>query len=101
MGDPSLDPTKPEVLLYIPTDQGPKLAGIEFAFGIGPPDSPVPDPALPAPALFGHTFDGPMEGHGLGQPPHYDLHLWLWQENPDGLFTGFNSRAELPWTITN
>ena len=23
-------------------------------------------------------------------PPHYDLHVWLYRENPDGMLAAFN-----------
>ncbi len=45
------------------------------------------------PALFGVSFDGPMEGHHPLLPSdlhHYDLHVWLWKENPSGLFKPIN-----------
>jgi hypothetical protein len=25
--------------------------------------------------------------------PHYDLHVWLYRENPKGMFTQFNPKA--------
>src|SRR6266498_2895652 len=27
---------------------------------------------------------------------HYDLHVWLWQDNPTGLFAPFNPRLACP-----
>jgi hypothetical protein len=45
------------------------------------------------PSLFGQEFDGPMEGHGPGQPIHYDLHVWLWKKNPAGMFAPFNPKV--------
>ena len=26
----------------------------------------------------------------LDMPPHYDLHVWVWQANPAGIFAPFN-----------
>ncbi len=79
--DPFVDPLTPEVLLYVPTDGGLKLVGVEY-FAV--------DVAQPAPVLFGQTMNGPMPGHEPPQPDHYDLHVWLWQGNPDGIFGDFN-----------
>jgi len=31
-----------------------------------------------------------MPGHHPGMPVHYDLHVWLWQDNPMGMFALFN-----------
>jgi hypothetical protein len=42
------------------------------------------------PELFGQGFEGPMRGHEEGMPVHYELHVWLWEVNPNGLYAGFN-----------
>ena len=31
-----------------------------------------------------------MPGHNPQMPWHYDLHVWFWEDNPDGLFAPFN-----------
>jgi len=41
------------------------------------------DPAEPA-------FDGPMAGHNPQMPWHYDLHAWVIENNPAGLFSQWN-----------
>ncbi|MDQ3956079.1 MAG: hypothetical protein M3285_11095 [Actinomycetota bacterium] len=48
------------------------------------------------PSLFGQPFDGPMPGHGPGMPVHYDLHVWVWRSNPDGIFAQWNPRVTCP-----
>lgn len=94
--DPAVRILEPEILLYIETKNGMKLLGVEYFSGIGPPDAPVPDPAPPAPVIFGRPMDGPMLGHEPGQPPHYDLHVWLWRGNPAGTFAPFNPTVSCP-----
>lgn len=91
--DPAISLLEPEVLLYSETEDGMKLLGVEYFYGIGAPDTPIPDPAPPSPILFGRAFDGPMDAHEPGQPPHYDLHVWLWQANPSGIFAPFNPKV--------
>ena len=86
----------PEILLYVETEEGMKLIGVEYIFPIGPPDAPVPNPAPPAPVLFGRPFDGPWLGHEPGQPPHYDVHVWVWQANPEGIFAQWNPNVSCP-----
>jgi hypothetical protein len=87
-----LDPTKPQVLLYIPTSDGKlKLAGAEWF---------VPySKGMKAPELFGHKFYGPMYGHYPVMPKslvHYDLHVWLFSQNPNGMFAPTNSSFSCP-----
>ena len=88
--DSVVDLTTPEILMYATSGEGLKLIGVEYFVGVGAPDAPVPDPAPPAPILFERPFDGPMPGHIPGMPPHYDLHVWIWQPNPDGMFAAWN-----------
>ena len=94
--DPAENILEPEILLYIETGGGMKLLGVEYFYGIGAPDTPIPNPAPPAPILFGRGFDGPMDAHEPGQPPHYDLHVWVWQANPSGMFAPFNPNVSCP-----
>ncbi len=42
------------------------------------------------PNLLGQPFQGPMEGHEPLIPQgfhHYDLHAWLFKDNPQGMFS--------------
>lgn len=90
--DGVFDPRKPEELLYIPhpSGKGLKLAAIEF-------HKPDDDQNLATnpdrPTLFERPFDGPMAGHGPGEPIHYDLHVWVHLRNPNGMFAMFNPAA--------
>lgn len=79
------DPLKPEVLLYADTDDGLRLVGVEYFQA---------DAGQPRPEVFGQPFDGPMPGHEPGMPVHYDLHTWLWQHNPGGMFAPWNPAVE-------
>jgi len=67
-----------------------KLVGVEYFMGIGAPGASVPENPPPAPILFGRAFDGPMLGHDPEMPPHYDMHVWLWEANSSGIFEMFN-----------
>ena len=92
--NPAISLLEPEILLYVETADGLKLVGVEYFQGIGAPDTAVPNPAPPAAVLFGRPLDGPMEAHEPGQPPHYDLHVWVWQANPAGMFAPFNPNVK-------
>lgn len=106
-----IDPERPEVLLYLPTGDGFRLVGVEwvqpvllrdpatnqvapwFAPGPWPPSYQV---LTPTPTLFGHTFQGYMPGHVPGMPWHWDLHAWVWANNPNGMFAQWNPSISCP-----
>jgi len=86
-----LNPSKPPILVYLPTAGGGfQLVAAEYF-------KPDADQNVKTdgdrPTLFGRAFDGPMLGHAPGMPIHYDLHVWLWKHNPSGLFAPFNPEA--------
>jgi hypothetical protein len=79
------DPMKPNVLIYEPVDGKLELVAAEWL---------VPLAAVKErPNLFGIPFQGPMEGHEPLIPQgfhHYDLHAWLFKDNPLGMFAPTN-----------
>ena len=101
--DMNMNVTQPEVLLYETMKNGKlRLIGVEYFVpvivnGAGPWFGPGPPPEgqfNSAPSLFGQTFDGPMPGHEPGMPWHYDLHVWIWKNNPSGMFANFNPNVQ-------
>ena len=79
------DPLKPNVLLYEPVDGKLKLVGAEWLVPLAA--------AKERPSLLGQPFQGPMEGHEPLIPQgfhHYDLHAWLFKDNPLGMFSPTN-----------
>lgn len=88
---PTLDPLKPQVLLYEWVNGELHLTGAEWF-------APV-EVAPEAPTIFGRTLEGPMVGHEPILPRelhHWDLHVWLWKDNPNGLFHPTNSTVTCP-----
>lgn len=81
--DAEVDPTRPEILLYLPTEDGDRLVGVEWFV-------PAALTGGETPELYGVPFDGPMAGHAPGMPEHYDLHVWAWRHNPDGMTAPWN-----------
>lgn len=83
---PVLDPMKPQVLLYEPDASGKlQLTGAEWFVPLAI--------AKQRPRLFNQDFLGPMEGHEPVIPAalaHYDLHVWLFKNNPEGIFAPTN-----------
>ncbi len=84
---PVPDPLRPPLLVYEPAEDGRlRLVAAEWFV-------PLATGIKERPRLFGQPFDGPMEGHEPLMPRelhHYDLHVWLFKENPAGLFAATN-----------
>lgn len=94
------DFTNPAVLVYLPDDEGNlELAAVEnlvfaeawhAAGNEGRPEFLGNE--------YYHLVENPeteaQEAHGFA--PHYELHVWLYRENPAGLFAPFNPAASCP-----
>lgn len=77
--DGIVDPHSPDALIYEPGANGrPRLVGVEFA---------VLDTGQEPPEFLGATFQGEPE-FGV-----FALHVWVWRNNPEGLFAETNPRV--------
>ena len=83
--DGNFDPAEPEMLLYspVPGENRLELAGVEYL---------IPIAASPSPPA-GFTGDADMwrdnmEGFGL-----WELNVWSWLSNPNGIFADRNPRV--------
>ena len=91
--DAVVDPERPEVLLYAPLADGTReLVGVEYLVFAAAWDAANATP----PTLAGEPFmlmSGPT-AHGFA--PHYELHVWLWRNNPNGMFNPWNPAVTCP-----
>ena len=88
---PQLDSLRPQVLIYLPDRDSLRLVAAEWFMPT--------EVTHTRPQLFGHPFDGPMEGHHPVMPAalhHWDLHVWLWRANPNGVFSPTNPGLRCP-----
>ena len=86
--DGELDPLHPEFLVFRPAQNGQfKLAALEYVVF-----APVWDAAHPQPpVLFGHPMHLVRTPNRYGtEMPFYELHVWAWEHNPNGLFNDWN-----------
>jgi hypothetical protein len=86
--DAVIDPERPEVLMYEPRKNGElRLVGVEFLIPAAAWDATHSGP----PTYAGQAFED-RRAPGSGGPPfpNYGLHLWVWQNNPSGLFAPWN-----------
>jgi len=89
---PTLDPAKPQILIYEPDGDKLRLVAAEWFV-------PVEAAGPTRPTIFGKELGGPMAGHEPLMPDglhHYDLHVWLWKDNPGGHFSPTNSEVKCP-----
>lgn len=88
IADPAIDPLRPELLLYIPRPNGSlKLVGVEYWRVDEDQDVTT---SGDRPSVLGVPLEGPFLGHTPGMRIHYDLHVWVAEHNPSGLFAPFN-----------
>jgi hypothetical protein len=80
--DGIIDPESPDALIYEPSRNGrPKLVGVEFALPYPLWSEPEP------PEYLGAGFQREDE-FGV-----WALHLWVWLDNPEGMFAESNPRV--------
>ncbi|WP_373493469.1 hypothetical protein [Aquiflexum sp.] len=97
---PFVNPAEPGVLVYEPMKNGGfRLGAVEYLVPAGPWHA---DPKNVGPPMLGNQpFDDhtEMTTNEKGEPvnakggppfPHYQLHVWLWTNNPKGIYTPFN-----------
>ncbi len=85
-----IDPLRPEALLYEPGPNGKhRLVGVEYMVVKAAWDAQHATP----PSFGSRVFDAVPAGVVPGLPEHYSLHVWLWRQNPLGLFAPFNPKV--------
>jgi hypothetical protein len=82
-----VNPANPQVLIYEPTKNGKmRLVGVEF---IVPYDIWNMVYGEENPPVFGNqSFEA--YPNAVEPFPNYQLHVWLWKHNPNGIFFPFN-----------
>jgi hypothetical protein len=84
VGNPDLNPTTPEALVYTPGQQ--KLAALEYIVVKSAWDAHHSSP----PRMFGQAFQLTLAPNRFGLPDFYSLHAWLFKNNPAGMFMPWN-----------
>ena len=92
-GDALLDPLRPEALVYEPRKNGKlELVAVEYIVFQDVWDALHAQP----PVMFGHPFHLVRSPNRYGVPAFYELHLWIWEHNPSGIFNDWNPRVQCP-----
>lgn len=83
--DPVFNPMQPEAVLYANDHNGKlRLVAVEYI---------VINTGQERPKFGDHLFD---IGGTPVQAPHWSLHIWLYEHNPNGMFTPFNPNVTCP-----
>jgi hypothetical protein len=83
----------PAILLYAPDGQGGlELVGIELLVFAAAWDAANNHPPMYRGRAYNYMVDNPNTSHDEAHNfmPHYDLHIWLFEHNPSGLYAQWN-----------
>jgi hypothetical protein len=86
VGDGALDARHPEALIYEQRSGRLRLLGSEFIVIAADWHANNPGP----PVLMGQHFNYVGSPNRYGLPAFYELHVWAWKDNPDGMFVDWN-----------
>jgi hypothetical protein len=86
VGDGKLDVQHPEALLYEPKDGKLQLVGVEYIVIADDWNAKNKTP----PVLMGQLFNYSSAPNRFGIPAFYELHVWAWKTNPNGVFADWN-----------
>jgi hypothetical protein len=87
VGDGAVDATNPEAVIYEPEADGRmRLVAVEYVVFQADWDANHAS----KPSLFGMEFTAVGADNRYGLPPFYELHAWIWKNNPNGMFEDWN-----------
>lgn len=92
IGDGVINANEPELLIYEPMANGAmRLVGVEFI--VIAKDWADKNPDGGAPNVDGHLMNFVGEPNRYGLPAFYEMHVWAWENNPNGNFADWNTRV--------
>ena len=88
-GAGKIDVTRPQALIYEPSNGGLVLVGAEYivdaATWLRQNNAP--------PMLEGQAFLLVTSPNRYGLPSFFELHVWAWRDSPNGAFVDWNTRV--------
>jgi hypothetical protein len=85
-----VDATQPQALIYEPLGGGKmRLVGVEFIVDAATWGKKNPGP----PQLYQQLLQLIPSPNRYGLDTFYELHVWAWQENPNGAFVDWNNKV--------
>ena len=89
VGDGEIDALNPEALIYEIKNGGLQLAGVEYVVIAEAWDANHETP----PTLMGQVFHYVCAPNRYRIPAFYELHVWAWKQNLNGMFTDWNPKV--------
>jgi hypothetical protein len=90
--DGALKADEPEMLIYEPQRGGGfRLVGVEYI--VLASEWASRNPPGTAPSVDGHLAHFIGEPNRYALPAFYEMHVWAWEDNPNGSFSDWNSRV--------
>lgn len=86
IGDGALDPAQPEILVYEVANGRYSLVAVEYIVLVDDWNANHSSP----PVLMGQVFNYNSSPNRYGMPAFYELHVWAWKTNPNGVFADWN-----------
>jgi hypothetical protein len=83
--DGVFDPTKPEILLYLPDGDSWRLVAVEYVIPLSLSPEIAPE------GFSGNADHWRRDSEGVGL---WECTAWIWLHNPNGMFEQHNPRAE-------
>ena len=89
--DANVDESTPELVIYEPTKNGRmRLVAVEYLVVKSVWAAAHGGAGAAAPMLFGQPMELVPAGNRYGLPDFYELHAWLWKNNPLGMHNDWN-----------
>jgi hypothetical protein len=95
VADPTLDPLRPDALVYVPDRSGTLvLAAVQYLVLRSDWDAVADHP----PQLWGRAFTLVEAPNRYNRPAFYSLNVWVWRHNPAGTFVATSPAVHCPAT---
>jgi hypothetical protein len=87
--DGNVDESTPELVIYEPTKNGEmRLVAVEYLVLRSAWEAAHPGASVPT--LFGQPMELVPAGNRYGLPDFYEMHAWIWKDNPLGMHNDWN-----------
>lgn len=87
--DGNVDESTPELVIYEPTNDG-RLRLVAVEYLVLRSAWEAAHPGASSPTLFGQQMELVPAGNRYGLPDFYELHAWIWKNNPLGMHNDWN-----------